>query len=214
VTNDPPSLSDHLYIRFNCNNIKYDCRKTNWNVFSNIILNEIDSLYSLPTTDAEEIDKAVDALTALIQKATNESTPVSRGSPKKYSRWWTSELSELRKGYRRLLRIFKSCNSLENEVNLRNAKKNYKLGILNAKKSDWNKFCADKPNLDPWNTIHKICKNSNAIVQPLHVTKDDGSKTNSVTEAGEVLLNKWFLKDDHSTDSNYHGEVRAELRDF
>ena len=139
---------------------------------------------------------------------------MSRGSPKKYSRWWTSELSELRKGYRRLLRIFKSCNSLENEVNLRNAKKNYKLGILNAKKSDWNKFCADKPNLDPWNTIHKICKNSNAIVQPLHVTKDDGSKTNSVTEAGEVLLNKWFLKDDHSTDSNYHGEVRAELTDF
>ena len=69
-----------------CNNIKYDYRKTNWNVFSNIILNEIDSLYSLPTTDAEEIDKAVDALTALIQKATNESTPVSRGSPKKYSR--------------------------------------------------------------------------------------------------------------------------------
>ena len=28
------------------------------------------------------------------------------------------------------------------------------------------------------------------------------------------MLNKWFLKDDHSTDSNYHGEVRAELTDF
>ena len=113
-----------------------------------------------------------------------------------------------------MLRIFKSCNSLENEVNLRNAKKNYKLGILNAKKSDWNKFCADKPNLDPWNTIHKICKNSNAIVQPLHVTKDDGSKTNSVTEGGEVMLNKLFLKDNHSTGSNYYSEIGAELADF
>ena len=37
------------------------------------------------------------------------------------------------------------------------------------------------------------------------------SAVNSVTEAGKVLLHKWFLKDDQSTDSNYHGEVRAEL---
>ena len=48
------------------------------------------------------------------------------------------------------------------------------------------------------------------IVQPLHVTKDDGSKTNSVTEAGEVLLNKWFLKEDHSTDSRLITMVKLE----
>ena len=81
MKNDPPSLPDHLYIRYNlvfdadileiCNNVKYNYRKTNWNVFSKVILNEIDSLYSLPTTDAKEIDKAADALTVLIQKATN-----------------------------------------------------------------------------------------------------------------------------------------------
>ena len=69
VTNDPPSLSDHLYIKFNlvfmadiveiCDNVKYNCRKTNWNVFNKVILNEIDSLFSLPTTDSEGIDKAV-----------------------------------------------------------------------------------------------------------------------------------------------------------
>ena len=59
------------------------------------------------------------------------------------------------------------------------------------RKSDWNQLYTDKPKLDPWITIHKICEN-NAIVQPLHVAKDDGSKTNSVTEAGEVLLNSRF----------------------
>ena len=41
-----------------------------------------------------------------------------------------------------------------------------------------------------------------------------------MTESRGVLVNKWFLKDDHSlkrmslTDSNYHGEVKAEVRYF
>jgi len=154
-----PSLSDHFYIKFNlvfeadiveiCNSINNNYRKTNWNVFCKVILNELDYLFPLPTKDTEEITKAVHALIALLQKASNESTPVSRSSPKNYSLLLTSELSDLRKGYRRLLWIIKSCNSFKSELNSTNTKKIYKLGILNAKKSDRNKFCVDKPNLDP-----------------------------------------------------------------
>ena len=86
VLQDPPSLSDHLYISFDLSfndeireknvNQRYNFKKTNWDVFSAVLLNRIDEVFACNLASEEAIDSAVDHLTKLLQNAIKESTPM------------------------------------------------------------------------------------------------------------------------------------------
>jgi len=83
---DYPSLSDHSYITFsldfgeaefqhNSGPVRYNYKKTDWNIFSTVLLQDIDGIYSLPVCSREDIDVIVSNLTNLIQNALKVQPP-------------------------------------------------------------------------------------------------------------------------------------------
>ena len=128
---------------------------------------------------------------------------------KKYVKWWNPDLFAKRKAYRHALRIHKILRTWESDQNMKYLRNSYKKSILKAKQDDWRKFCENRGTLDPWNTTHKIIKSNKPPIRPIHVTKDDGSITTSTKEAGKVLFQKWFGKDDVSSDTQYHTKLRS-----
>ena len=85
VLSDSPSLSDHLYFSFvilldGAQGVdtlpqKYDYSKTDWGIFSSVLLSRIDDEYSLPVSSVQEIDVAVESFRKLISDATADSIP-------------------------------------------------------------------------------------------------------------------------------------------
>ena len=113
-------------------------------------------MYSLPVSSVQELEVAVESFGKLISDVTADLTPVfgSKRS-KKYARWWNPELTRLRRYYRRNVRIYKSLDDLESEVNMKNSLRDYKYEILRAKREDWKKFCEERASFDPWKTIKR-----------------------------------------------------------
>ncbi|XP_065576280.1 uncharacterized protein LOC136037492 [Artemia franciscana] len=84
VLSDTPSLSDHFYISFvivldavqgvETFPQKYDYSKTDWGIFSSVLLSRIDDVYSLPVSSVQEIDVAVESFRKVISDATADST--------------------------------------------------------------------------------------------------------------------------------------------
>ena len=222
---DYPSLSDHSYITFsldfeeaefqhNSGPVRYNYKKTDWNIFSTVLLQDIDGIYSLPVCSREDIDVIVSNLTNLIQQCTESSTPrKSYCKFSNYKRWWNYDLTQLRRNFRRADRAYKKFRSPELETKLLDAKKQYGNAIRKAKFDDWKRFCAEQASVDPWNTIHKVCSSKPPPVLPIHIQKSDGSQTSSYAEAGEELLKKWFPSDDLQSESFYHKNIRNEVKE-
>ena len=60
---------------------KFDFRKANWDKFSSVLLNRIDSVYTMPLFTKNEIDLALDNFVDLITQAMLESIPTQKHGP-------------------------------------------------------------------------------------------------------------------------------------
>ena len=78
-----------------------------------MLLQDIDSIYSLPVCSREDIDFIVPNLTTLIQKCTKSSAPrKSYCKLPNYKRWWNYDLTQLRRNFRRADSAYKSLEVL------------------------------------------------------------------------------------------------------
>jgi len=107
---DHISMTAHSYVLFtqkfeigcdvccNHNDCKFDYRKANWDKCISVLLNRIDSVYSMPFFTKNEIDLASDNFTNLIRQAMLDSIPTQKHGPKsrKYVRWLNPDLSAKR----------------------------------------------------------------------------------------------------------------------
>jgi len=68
-------------ICYNHKDCKFDYRKADWDKFSSVLLNRIDSVYTMPLFTKIEIDVALDNFTDLTKQAMLESIPTRKHGP-------------------------------------------------------------------------------------------------------------------------------------
>src|SRR5216117_692741 len=127
----------------------YNYAKTNWKE-----LNKRLELY-LPTpinddeTTATGIDNYAKELVEAITKAVQETTPHKRPSPHS-KRWWTAELSTLRKESNRLRNIFSRTNHAVDKAAWKDKANEYEEESARAKVSKWKEYVNNADGKTIW----------------------------------------------------------------
>jgi protein required for attachment to host cells len=93
------------------------------------------------------------------------------------------------------------------------AKKEYQAAIKGEKMRSW-KQCgtATSPN-NPWNEIYKLANNKTRSKQFITtMRKPDGTKTETMAETIQLIMDQLILEDKHKEDTPYHRTIRDQTK--
>jgi len=158
-----------------------------------------------PETDSVNITKSIMDVVAKHVPAKAET--------KFRTRWWTSELSELRSEYRRLRRAASKVWGTDRRERLeeatREAKLSYYSRMEETKRASWETFVKETLSLDPWRVPYKIARGK---LRPATVLaglkRPDGTSTNTWKDTAELLLQQLLPDDNPEEDNPDHRELR------
>ena len=196
IADDHDLASDHLPIETNIalpieapQNIQaYNYAKTNWQEFDLKLPLYLPKL--IPTgpsmTTRQDIDNFAEQLSNAILKAVEETTPRKKPCPHS-KRWWTKDLTLLRRTANRLRNIYRRTKANVDKAAWRSAANQYTDKIAQAKRDKWREFVngADEK------TIWQVKKYATNIPVPSFVPMLDGCATSHSQKV--TLLQKSFF---------------------
>jgi hypothetical protein len=129
----------------------YNYAKTNWKELDNKLKLYLPNLVTFKGKAMTEavIDDFAEQLVQAITKAVQETTPRKRPSPHS-KRWWTKELSSLRKEANRLRNIYRRTKHEEDKVIWRAKADEYAKEIEHATTSKWKEYVNNANNKTIW----------------------------------------------------------------
>jgi len=152
----------------------FNYEKTDWEQFTKSLhqsLPQVPHQHVLWSTAA--IDRYAEQLTTAVTSAIMQSTPYRKPSPHS-KRWWTPELTELRRQANRMRNLYRRTHSpIDKEAWEEKAAK-YTEGIARAKKEKWQEFVENADGKTIWQ-IQKYA--SNIATSPLIPTLDGKALT-------------------------------------
>src|SRR2546425_11590199 len=139
----------------NCAN-KYIYSKADWDLFQKC-LQEDQSLLS----QIRDVDTAYNILISSLINARNRSVPVKgKKLNHKYSPYWTAQCSSAKQIKKLAEKELRKTKTLENQINFKKCKANFRRTLANAKLNYWNNFCSGlkhQANLKHvWEIINKL----------------------------------------------------------
>lgn len=186
------SLSDHRHIIFdvslasNPTAQKRNPRKTDWDLFSNIIRVEMDNL---PTrfVDSYETEEGANRLNDSLQFAYNHSTKLTR-----YTRdqpiWWSDELSKLRSKSRSLYNRARKTGNFENYSRQLTV---YNSALRRARRNSWKDYSSNQTDVYSASRIFKALNKSKSNGLGF-IKTPSGDYTNSRDETLKLMLATHF----------------------
>jgi len=131
--------------------------------------------------------------------------------------WWTESLKIIRKRTNALRRRYqRTTNNEELSENRKNqytkAMKEYQAAIKREKIRSWKKYCtATSPN-NPWNEIYKLANNKTRSKQIITMRKPDGTKTETMIETLQLIMDQLIPEDKQKEDTPYHMTIRDQTK--
>src|SRR5258706_2456957 len=202
-----PALTDHLPIvsvidltyipskrveRFNYKNVDWKAYKEN--LENN--LTELTTLLENPVDTAGRIEHATDLLFEAIDRTTREVVPLIKPTPHT-KRWWSNELTLLRKDRNKASAEHYKCSGLPDHPSHSNYKtisKEFAKAIETAKADHWQDWINHVGGEDIW-AIHKYMKTNPTDYGHQRIPalkKPDGTSTTTNEQKAKQLANTFF----------------------
>ena len=189
---DEETFSDHRKLRFDFNlelegKTEYfqNIRRTDWELFRELTKNRIEEVKS-----RKGIDK-IDRLTTILRDAFSEATPYTTKDHNKNNGWFNKQLQKSKDKYVKAKRRFYRNKTEKNEIDKKEAYKEYRRELKNGKKTAWRRFCSELDGVDGGARMAKILKGSN-LMKISTLKKDNGEFTANSHETCEELLKKHY----------------------
>lgn len=165
-------------------------KNARWDVLNLDVKNQLSRIEKIdPITNLEEY---------IVLEGIEKSVPLAKPSPYN-KRWWTEDLSQLRKRYtlfrnqaRRQRRYYGSEFARPQYNSAQVAKRDYHSALRKQKKQHWDEFLDEPGNI--WDTCRYIDdKSSQASFAPISGLKtSDTTKVTNNSEMAQVLLKEFF----------------------
>jgi hypothetical protein len=88
------------------------------------------------------------------------------------------------------------------------AKKEYQVAIKKEKIRSWKQYCMTTSPNNSWNEVYKLANNKTRCKQMIMLQKLDGTKTETMTETLQLMLDQLILEDNQKEDTPYHMTIR------
>ena len=192
---DVPSFSDHMYIRFAVKggaerSVKLirNVRRTCWTRYTEGLERKILELNCAPEiTSSRGIDTAAGDIQDAIIKSFEEACPLRRIQRRNDNKWWSAELSQIRKEARRALRrAIKTKATIDWEAHKRTLAL-FKQAVRKAKRDSWRNFTENMESHAPTARLVKALRDDRST-QVNCVLKPNGGMTSSPEETLNCLL--------------------------
>jgi len=190
--------SDHRAIETILDIEMPEFQQQNRYIFKNAPWKQINNQINLllqNTAEYGSIQEQTDRLMAVVTNTVFSLTPKAKPTP--YSkRWWTADLTELRRIYthcRNKVRALRRAQIFvpELEKDAKNAAKIYHQAIRTRKKTHWNEFLADKENI--WQAAKYLNPQGSAAFDKIPPLIDiNGVITETAQNQADTLLNTFF----------------------
>lgn len=166
----------------------YNYAKTNWQELGRRLVDYLPDPSSLKqeTITTQDVDSFADELIDAITKAVKETTPRKRPCPHS-KRWWTEELTTLRREANRLRNTYRRTKLNIDKVAWRKKANKYKRKIAQAKKNKWREFVNGASN----KTIFQVKNYAMNTPVPSFVPTLDGHAA-SHSQKVELLRKSFF----------------------
>ncbi len=224
------SLSDHKYIRFKINEsfgkvefkstLKYVTKKANWSAIRDelrplIIQTKHQIINSI---EKSQINIIIEKLTKNIINTCDKNIPIKRQTiHKKSNKWWTQELTSMRRTVNRLRRQYQRCQT-SNRERLKSIfetnRQKYKDLMNDSKIKRWNEFVVENTRENPWGLIYKIAKNNIKLEKNNEIITPNGDLITDGKEIAETLFDSFFPNDESIPETEYHSIIRQNLMEI
>ncbi len=207
VLENPPSLSDHKYIRFNLGGYmptreKFrNLRKAPWAEFQPRA-----DVCQVVSARVGDIEDAAERLQRELMRALDVCCPEKPALGRRPNRWWTPELEELREKVRKSFESLKrkrvgggvsfrtntaGVNRTFRTEEYDNLQREYKRQIRAAKRKSWRQFCSEVESTKEISTLVRIL-DGNKGQKNISLLRDGTRVAKSPDEALGILMNKHF----------------------
>lgn len=133
--------------------LRLNYRATDWDALVEEVTPLLEAIRHSALDHPNQIDETAESLTDILNAATKRHTPFRNPSP--YSkRWWTKELTKLRKRYLKAQRKHTSDPSEENRLLMEAKRKEYHSKMDKAKSDHWEEFLETISEKSVW-TAHR-----------------------------------------------------------
>ena len=179
---------------------------------------EIDEELSSQAKEYTDIGQFTIKLKEVIQITCSEICKPNTEVKGKPIPWWTESLkitrkrtNALRRRYRRRINNEELRETRKNQYT--KAKKEYHAATKREKIRSWKQYCtATSPN-NSWNEIYKLANNkprSKQIIRTMR--KPDGTKTETMTETLQLIMDQLIPEDKHKENTPYHRTIREQTK--
>jgi len=162
--------------------------------------------------------KLEDVIQTIRREICRQKNPPNKEAKGKTVCWWKETLKIMRKRTnelgRRYLRKTSNDELTENRKNqYTEAKKEYQAAIRREKIRSWKKYCMTISQNNPWNEVYKLANNKTRSKQMITILqKSDGTKTETMIETLQLMLDQLILEDNHKEDTTYHVTIRKQTK--
>ncbi|CAK9796609.1 Retrovirus-related Pol polyprotein from type-1 retrotransposable element R1 (Fragment) [Anthophora quadrimaculata] len=145
----------------------------------------------------EDVNEEVEKLMSWVQVANRNRLKEIKVMNDGKIKWWTKELSRMKKCVRKSRRVWQRAKRTGNEsVDVRRNEysrllKEYKRMLWNVKEESWKRFVSGSSNLDPWGPVYRICRGKHGRSK-LGAMRVGGRLTGTWNESVRVLMSKFF----------------------
>lgn len=224
---DIESLSDHRYIEWMITGENHDqdrrpptgfcTKKADWAIFEGKLRDGMDEIRELirDANSSEQTETAATRVSEAIENACTESMP-RRKEFKGTVPWWTPELTNQRQQVRKLRKISQKAtatnaeDSAEKKRTYTAAFNDYKTALLRTRLDKWKEFCTENSRHNPWGAAYRVLRKKRITPNMTTVRRENGTTTDGWKETTELLLAKFFPKDNAAEDTPTQAAERQE----
>lgn len=158
----------------------------------------------------ESVGERAENLQQIITDILKEHLPV-RSAGRASVAWWTPEVGEARRAFRRASKEHRTRPSPVTNGTLRTLRNRYVAVLRRAKRESWRRFITDLGNRDPYGFVYKhTAQRLPQAVILRSLRRPDGTMTLGVDDTHRLLLETFFPRDTLDDDLPEHAAVRME----
>ena len=195
--------SDHRQIEFKLKLKKKqrsspyrNIRRTDWEEYK---IKVKEQLMHTQVEERPNIDNKAAAIRELMTQAIDVSCPLTwKNNNKNRTKWWTKELTELKRKAARLKLAYRRNNTEENKIDSKEAEKEYRRLMNKTRFEAWKRFCEEMEDKSAIAKLQSIMKKGK-VNQIGTLRRADGTYTSTAQETLEELLHTLFPDDMEDT---------------